>query len=98
MLNSDERRPAFDDFFRSLDEDARTVFLADAVAQWQGIQDSEIRTVSLIDCLENIWDAWREMLEHPDERLSQADRAIKIVVNDETRRRLEAEYRALRSE
>lgn len=95
MLNSDDRRPAFDAFFRSLDDDARTVFLDDAVNQWLGIQESEIRTVSVIDCMENIWDLWREMPDHRTESLSQADKAIQAVMNDPARRQREAEYRAL---
>jgi hypothetical protein len=95
MLNSDDRRPAFDAFFRSLDDDARTVFLDDAVNQWMGLQESEIRNVSVIDCMENIWDLWREMPDHDYEALWGAEKAIWHVMNDEARRQREAEYRAL---
>jgi hypothetical protein len=60
MLNSQERRPAFDAFFASLDEDFRTVFLSEALTQWHGLIDSE-DGASVIDCMENVWDWWTEL-------------------------------------
>jgi hypothetical protein len=66
MLNSDSRRPAFDRFFASLDEDFRGVFMDSALSQWHYLSDEaraaeDGHVVSLIDCMENLWDAWREL-------------------------------------
>jgi hypothetical protein len=60
MLNSNDRRPAFDAFFASLEDDFRAVFLDDAMVQYIGLQEAH-GEVSLIDCMENVWDEWREL-------------------------------------
>lgn len=60
MLNSDERRPAFDRWFNSLDAAEQTVVVDAAMRQRDTLQGEDPRPedtpVSLIDCLENIWD------------------------------------------
>lgn len=63
MLDSNSRRPAFDRWFDSLDPVDQTVVVDAAMTQRQSIKDSGdlAGPVSLIDCLENIWD---QVLEH----------------------------------
>lgn len=94
MLDSDKRRGAFDAFFRSLNDSARTVFLDDAEKQWKSLQeDDQLRTVSLIDCMENIWDLWREIPSHRYEHLSRDNQAIYLVMEDADRRKRESRFR-----
>jgi hypothetical protein len=61
MLNSDDRRPAFDRWFTNLDAAEQTVVVHAAMEQRDFLQDAQEGPVSLIDCLENIWD---EVTEH----------------------------------
>jgi hypothetical protein len=58
MLNSNDRRPAFDRWYNSLDAAEQMAVVSTAMAQRDGLQDSETpeNPVSLIDCLENVWD------------------------------------------
>ncbi len=56
MLDSNSRRPAFDKFFRSLDPVFAGIFLEEVVTQHAHLDDA-----SVIDCMENIWDAWIDL-------------------------------------
>jgi hypothetical protein len=99
MLNSDDRRPAFDAFFRSLDPAAQTVFIHAAIAQRDGIQDGEEKTVSLIDCMENVWDFWTELRTANPSHLIGAlyadDRAVAALMLDPEREAREREFRGI---
>lgn len=59
MLNSDDRRPAFDRWFNALDQTDQASVTFAALAQRESLQESDgtrERPVSVIDALENIWD------------------------------------------
>ena len=93
MLNSTERRPAFDCFFASLDPVLADDFMHCASEQRAALQDSEDTPVSLIDCMENIWDEWRDLRHNAPERLSTMDQARRQYMLDPER---QARERALR--
>lgn len=58
MLDSNDRRPAFDRWYASLSTAERTLFLAAAEEQRASL-DTGTEPTSLIDCMENVWDEIR---------------------------------------
>lgn len=103
LQSNDQRSASFDAFFRSLDDDARIVFLDDATTQWAGIQSDEPnRMVSFIDCMENVWDLWRELPLHTADpkgsNLSPNEQAIVQVMKDSDRILRQREYFRMASE
>lgn len=78
MLDSTARRPAFDAFFASLDTASRTVFLDYVTAQWEGL--SEDHPCSVIDCMENVWDSWRELRHYNPAHMTPDERSILGVI------------------
>lgn len=93
MLDYNARRPAFDAFFRSLDDATRTVFLDTAMAQWQGLQDDDpSRNVSLLDCMENVWDLWRGLTTSAVHAHGADERAIMLAMRDTERLARYREY------
>jgi hypothetical protein len=65
MLDSTSRRPAFDRFFVSLSEAEQIAFFKCAQRQREDLQTNdgalpEGDIVSVIDCMENVWDEIRD--------------------------------------
>jgi hypothetical protein len=83
MLNSQDRRPAFDKWYASLDDTTRGMFMQCATEQWCGLQEADgtaDEPVSVIDCMENVWDHWRELAltlrDRPELLWAEDDRAL----------------------
>lgn len=93
MLNSQDRRPAFDAFFASLDAQNQARFLGKAVAQRDDLQDGSDYPVSLIDCMENVWDVWRDLRHYNPAHLNEDDRAIMAMMLNPEREEREREHR-----
>lgn len=81
MLDSNDRRDAFDAFFASLDHASRVYFLAEASDQHATALEQEGRPSSIIDAMENVWDEWREL-----SRVRNPTDARAFVVDDPHRR------------
>jgi len=79
MLDSNRRRPAFDRFWASLDPTMQAIFLDEATMQWAGLQEADgtpEEPVSVIDCMENVWDRWLDLPHYDRATLSLEDRTI----------------------
>ena len=67
MLDSNDRRPAFDRWFATMGTQAQQHFLNAARAQRDLLQEDanggfgDGAIVSLIDCMENVWDELRNL-------------------------------------
>lgn len=94
---TDKRLKYFNAFYASLTPAHRNEFLLEAEAQREGIQEGADYTVSLLDCLENVWDYWRELQVTKSELLDSSnlwkyERTVKALMLDPARQSREADY------